>query len=71
MIGKNISEFEHPSVFNCLNDCFEIKDCYGVETSLIELVDGLKIKCVFRDSWKEGNEIDDNKENFILDGERL
>ena len=67
LIGKNISEFEHPSVFNCFNDCFEIKDCYGVETSLIESSN--QIKCVFKDSSDVSNEIDDNKENFILDGE--
>jgi hypothetical protein len=46
-----------------------IKNCYGVETSLIESTNGASIKCVFKDSSEVSNQIDDYKENFYLDSE--
>jgi hypothetical protein len=46
-----------------------IKKCYGVETSLIESTNGIRIKCVFKDSLEVMNQIDDFKENFYLESE--
>ena len=48
-----------------------IKNCYGVETSLIESKNGISIKCVFKDSSGVSKVIDDYKENFYLDSELL
>ena len=44
-----------------------IKKCYGVETSLIESTNGIRIKCVFKDSTEMSKVIDEYKENFYLD----
>jgi hypothetical protein len=72
LTGNTISEFDnYTSVFDCLNDCLKesIKNCFSVETSLIESTNGLRIKCAFKDNSKVSEVIDDYKENFYLDCE--
>jgi hypothetical protein len=73
LIGNTISEFNYSSAFDCLNDCLNesIKNCFGVETSLIESTNGSSIKCVFKNSSEVSEVIDGYKENFYLDSELL
>ncbi len=73
MTGNTISYNYSSSVFDCLNDCLSesIKNCFGVETSLIESTNNSSIKCVFKDSTEMSKVIDDFKENFYLDSELL
>jgi hypothetical protein len=74
LTGNTISEFDnYSSVFDCLNNCLNesIKNCHGVETSLIESTNGTRIKCVFKDSTEMSKVVDDFKENFYLDCELL
>ena len=74
LTGNTISEFDnYSSVFDCLNNCLNesIKNCHGVETSLIESTNGTRIKCVFKDSTEMSKVVDDFKENFYLDSESL
>ncbi len=74
LTGNTISEFDnYTSVFDCLNDCLKesIKNCFGVETSLIESTNNSSIKCIFKDSTEMSQVIDEYKENFYLDCELL
>ncbi len=70
LTGNTISYNYSSSVFDCLNNCLNesIENCHGVETSLIESMNGIRIKCVFKNS-SEMSVIDDFKENFYLDCE--